>query len=425
MKNTERAVRPRFTATLGGMASYIDGATIVTLGMSVVLFQQQLHLGTWSVGALSAALALSFATGAIVGGRLGDLLGRRAVYSADLLIYAAGVLTVIVSPNQAVLFTGIVVTGLAMGADVPTSLALVFEEARTGRQGAAVAYSQTLWLTGVGVTQIIGFAVADLGGLGARLLFAHLFVVAVVVWILRRGVAESALWERSRTAPGSIERRNAKAVFGKPHGVALVATALYFIISGVMPNTIGQFGAYLIVTLGHSTTRVFTLIGVATLVLGILIALLFQRVVDTSARTLFFVLGVATLVLGPLVPTLSHFTLASLVVLFLLNTIGGTWAGEGLYKVWTQEIFPTEIRSTAQGLTYGVTRYAMAAFGLFTPTLVANSPNLLMLILVGLGLAAAGIGLFWIPRLPRHRPENAPAQSTATGAPAAVPAENE
>jgi len=52
------------------------------------------------------------------------------------VIYAVGALTVILSPDQAVLFAGVIVTGLAMGADIPASLALVAEEAPAGRQGA-------------------------------------------------------------------------------------------------------------------------------------------------------------------------------------------------------------------------------------------------------------------------------------------------
>ncbi|KPI18409.1 major facilitator superfamily MFS_1 [Actinobacteria bacterium OK074] len=385
------------------MASYIDAATIVTVGVSMVLFQKPFHLSSWTVGALSSALTLAFATGAVVGGRLGDLLGRRAVYSVDLVVYAAGVLAVIVAPTQAVLFAGIIVTGLAMGADVPTSLALVAEEAPTGRQSGAVAYSQTLWLAGVMVTQIISFAVADLGALGARLLFVHLFVVAVVVWIMRRGVTESARWQESRTAPRALERQRLRAMFRRPYGSALAATALFFIVTGALPNTIGQFGPYLIVNLGHSTTRTFTVIGIATLVLGLLIALLFQRVADARApRTVLVVLGLVTLVLGPLVPVLGGFGLASLVVLYTANTVSGTWAGEGLYKVWSQEIFPTEIRSTAQGLTYGATRYCLAGFGFLTPTLADRSPSLLMLMLAVLGLVGAGVALLWIPRLPRH-----------------------
>jgi inositol transporter-like SP family MFS transporter len=396
--------RPWYTATLGGVASYLDGATIVSVGMSSVVLQQEFGLSSWAVGALNSVLMLMFATGAVIGGRLGDVLGRRAVYSVDLVIYAIGVLTVILAPNEAVLFAGVIVTGLAMGADVPTSLALMAEEAAAGRQSSTVAYSQTLWLAGVSVVQILGFFVGDMGALAAKIMFAHLLVVSIVVWCLRRGLTESAAWQRTHRAPApaAASRRDFRAAFRKPYGMGLLATGLYFVISGIMPNTIGQFGAYLVVTLGHSTVQVFSLIGWGTMVVGIAIALLFQRLAGSPVRRVLLVIGLAALAVGPLAAILGGYSVASLAVLFVMNTIAGTWAGEGLYKVWSQEIFPTEIRGTAQGLTFGAARYVMAAFGLFTPTLVQNTPTLFMTVLIGLGALAAVTGLLWLPRLPKH-----------------------
>ncbi|MEU4659436.1 MFS transporter [Streptomyces sp. NPDC023723] len=419
MSTTASRTRPWYTATLGGMASYLDGATIVTVGMASVILQQQFSMSSWSVGALNAVLMFMFATGAVIGGRLGDVLGRRKVYAVDLVVYAAGVVTVLCAPNQATLFAGVIVTGLAMGADVPTSLALMAEEAAAGRQSSTVAYAQTLWLAGVAVVQILGYFAGDLGMLSVRILFGHLLVVAVAVWVLRRGVAESADWQRSRTTPG--RRRDLRAVFRKPYGLGLVATGLYFVISGIMPNTVGQFGAFLVVNLGHSTVQVFSMIGWATMVVGLAVALLFQRLADSPVRRVLLVIGLVSLVAGPLAAVLGDFSLLSLVVLFVANTVAGTWAGEGLYKVWSQEIFPTEIRSTAQGLTFGAARYVMAVFGLFTPTLVEETPTMFMGVLISLGAVATVIGLLWLPRLPRNGLRDAP-PGDAPGA-GAVPAD--
>ncbi|WP_427918742.1 MFS transporter [Streptomyces sp. cg40] len=408
--------RRKYTATLGGMASYIDGTTLVSLGTAVVLFRDQLHISAWGIGALVAALQLSFATGAVIGGRLGDLFGRRAVYSVDLLVYAAGALIIVLSPNQATLFTGVIVTGLAMGADVPTSLALVFEEADDGQGGSAVAYCQTLLLAGVVVTQIIGFVVADMGALGARLLFVHPLVVAIVVWILRRKVDESAAWEKACALPRAAERRNLKAVFSQTSGVAMVATALFYVATAMTPNTVGQFSTYLITTLSHSTTRTATVVGLLGVLVSVAAALLFQRLVDTPGRGAVFALGLVTLVLGPLVCVIAGFSLWSVVVMMVIISIGSPCAGEGIYKVWTQEIFPTEIRGTAQGLTYGVARFATAGFSLLTPALATGSPTTLMLVLSGLSVLAAAVGLLWIPRLTRHGDSGSGAEAATLSA---------
>jgi inositol transporter-like SP family MFS transporter len=117
------------------MASYLEGATLLTVGFSIVLFSKQFNLSTWSIGALSASLTTSFALGAIIGGRLGDLFGRRVVYSADLIVYACGALICALSQNQAMFFAGVITIGLAMGADLPASRDARRE--RTGQYEAA------------------------------------------------------------------------------------------------------------------------------------------------------------------------------------------------------------------------------------------------------------------------------------------------
>ncbi|MFF0079145.1 MFS transporter [Streptomyces canus] len=385
------------------MASYIDGATMVSLGVAIVFFIPYFHLSSWMVGALVSGLQFAFAAGAAVGGRLGDLFGRRAVYTVDLLVYMAGVLVIILAPNSTVLFAGVIVTGLAMGADVPTSMALVFEEAEDGKRGSAVIFTQTLLLSGVIVTQLIGFAVADMDVLGGRLLFVHLFVVALVVWLLRRGVGESEVWLRVAAHPEADARRNLRAVFQKRHVVAMTSTSLFFVFAAMAPNTTGQFSAFFITTLSGASTRTATAVGLAAVIVGVLSSLLFQRYVDIPVgRRTLFVIGLATFVVGPLVPVAAGYSLWSVVAMLILTSVGGTCAGEALYKVWTQEIFSTEIRSTTQGLTYGVSRCATAGFALLTPSLVTNNPSVVMWVLSGLSVIAGVIGLVWIPRLPRH-----------------------
>jgi hypothetical protein len=109
---------PRRSSILAGLASYLDSATIVTTSIALVLYEKPLHLSSWTIGAVSALLTLSIAVGALVGGRLGDLLGRKRVYAVDLVVYGVGV----------ALLLGILVSCLAgsglLGALVVPRLAL-------------------------------------------------------------------------------------------------------------------------------------------------------------------------------------------------------------------------------------------------------------------------------------------------------------
>ncbi|MGH9059107.1 MAG: MFS transporter, partial [Acidimicrobiales bacterium] len=116
-------------SVLAGMASYLDAGSIVALGSGLALFQAYLGLSSGAVGVLAAIgpNAIGCALGAFVGGRLGDRLGRKRIYKYDLLVYAAGILCIALAVNAPMLFIGTFVVGVAVGADVPTSLALVGE----------------------------------------------------------------------------------------------------------------------------------------------------------------------------------------------------------------------------------------------------------------------------------------------------------
>jgi MFS transporter, SP family, inositol transporter len=60
--------------------------------------------------------------GALFGGRLGDRFGRRAVLTLSLVLYAVGVLLLLVAAGPALLYAGVMAIGLAIGADLPVSL---------------------------------------------------------------------------------------------------------------------------------------------------------------------------------------------------------------------------------------------------------------------------------------------------------------
>jgi MFS transporter, SP family, inositol transporter len=119
------AAKPWRVAILAGVASYLDAGTIVAVSASLSLWQGMFHMNAWEVGFLSGALTVCIGIGAVLGGWIGDRWGRKRVYSIDLLLYAFGLLWIIFAVGTPMLFVAAIVVGLAVGADVPTSLALL------------------------------------------------------------------------------------------------------------------------------------------------------------------------------------------------------------------------------------------------------------------------------------------------------------
>ncbi|MBV9048275.1 MAG: MFS transporter, partial [Solirubrobacterales bacterium] len=108
---------------LSALADYIDGGSIVASGAGLALWSTHFGLGNSTIGLLAAlsSNAISCGIGALIGGRLGDIFGRKRIYSIDMLVFMAGTLLVVFAANTVMLFAGYIVMGLAVGADVPTS----------------------------------------------------------------------------------------------------------------------------------------------------------------------------------------------------------------------------------------------------------------------------------------------------------------
>ncbi|WP_432194287.1 MFS transporter [Streptomyces sp. bgisy027] len=409
-------------ATLAGMASYLDAAALVTSGIALGgYYAGPLQLAAGVVGSLLGLQTLAFAVGALFGGRLGDRFGRRTVFTVSLVLYAVGVLFLLVAAGPALLYAGVMATGLAIGADLPVSLALVDEEAPPGRKGTMVAFSGMLWLAGIVAVLGLSSFMGVQGMLGGRILFAHLLVVAVVVVLLRLSLTESAEWAAARRAADARPAADSETIaFGRirdlfrvPTVHALIATGLYYATWNLGANTLGQFGAFLWTALAKGEVAQFSQLALLGLPMGFLAGLVFMRVVDRPVRHVWFAVGTALIVIAWALPTLLGPGKFTLVAVMLISGLGNSFAGESLYKVWSQELFPTLLRATAQGVTMAFARAVAGLAALGTPALALGHTQLFFGLLLAVTLVAALIGLAWVPRLPTvPRPEEPMAPDT-------------
>lgn len=410
---TNQTSRPWKTAVLAGMASYLDAGAIVSTGIALVLFAPTLGISPDAMGVLSGLLTLCFAAGAVFGGRLGDRFGRRRVYGITLAMYAVGVALLALASGMAMLYIGIVLVGLAIGADLPVSLALIAEEAPEGKKGKMIIFSGILWSVGILVPAVLAIFVASMGELGGRILYGQLFVVAVVVLIARLGLRESAEWSAARAVKDAAAEEAAQAseirfsavpqLFVPPILFTVLATALYYAIWNLGANTFGQFGTFIWVNLAGATVELASMVSLVLLPLGIVGALIFMRVVDKPARKPWFIAGTLINMVAFALPLLLGPTVPALLATMVCFGIGVGFAGESIYKVWSQELFPTLLRSTAQGITLAFARVVAGLFAFITPGLAMSNSSLLFGLLFAFAVIAGLIGLFWIPKLPTAR----------------------
>src|SRR5215216_1402822 len=247
-----------YWTTLAAMASYLDAGSIVAVAAGLALWAEYLSLSNTTLGLLAALgpNAIGAAVGAVVGGRLGDLLGRKRIYPYDLLLYAFGTLWMVFAFNTPMLFIGTFLVGIAVGADVPTSLALVGELAPSRARGKLMGLTQVAWSLGPIITLVLALVLSPYGLLGIRIIFAQLFVVALVTWFLRQGLTESSTWTAAHTAAESggegelLGARRLRDLFSGYTLRALVFTAVVYMFWNLAAGTYGFFLPFFLKELG-------------------------------------------------------------------------------------------------------------------------------------------------------------------------------
>lgn len=389
---------PWYIATIAGMASYLDAATIVSSGNALVMYQGPLGITGDQIGALSAALTVGIAIGAAVGGRLGDRFGRKPVFSVTMIGIIIAMACNVFAPSFGVLLAGAIIGGLCTGADLPVSIATIAEAGDDTNRGKLVSFSQVLWVFGIIIPLALTSTIGDWGHLGGQIIFASVGAVALIVLVLRLSLPESSVWLKARQERLSgvhterAEKVSIMDLLKTPYVIPFICLLVFYPFVNLAANTGGQFGTYLWVNTAGSTVEFAARVGLVMTGLGFVLALFFMRVVDSKWRMAIFYIGAACYVLSTLIPTVLGVSVATLLIWQALAAVGGAFAFEAILKVWSQESFPSLLRCTAQGTIISVARVLAAVLALVTPRLAATGPRglfLVLTVLIAIGLGAA------------------------------------
>lgn len=386
-------------ATLSGMASYLDAALIVSIGVNLAIYRDAYDMGVWMAGAISAIVTICIAVGALVGGRLADVFGRRRLYNLDILCYALGAIVITLAPDDITLLVGVLLAGLAAGADLPTSLAVVSDASPDHARGRLIAFTQVMWMLGIIVVVFAGFALSDTGMLGARLITGHLAVAALVTWHLRSRLElatgpDPAQDQVPTAKPAEQQGVALRNVWTRAALVPMLATFAFYVTWGLGANTMGQFTTYLLVTVSGASQSVATGINLACLPIGLLLTLAFVRIADGPRRDRMFYVATVVQIAAFAIGTLTLGAIVGFLVFYVLYQLSYPFAGEANYKVWSQLTLPADTRGTTQGITYAVSRGVFAGVAFVTPALLDRSPSLLLWVITGCMALSALAGLY-------------------------------
>ncbi|WP_439539118.1 MFS transporter [Sphingomonas sp.] len=386
---------------LAGLANYIDAGSIVAGAVALALWKREYGLDDSLLGLIAAfgPNAIAAGIGALIGGRLCDLFGRKKIYQYDMLFYAFGMLWLVFSMNAWMVIIGFFLVGLAVGADIPASWSLIAEMAPDKKRGKHSGVAQLLWYLGPVVVLVMALALDSLGLLGARIIFAHLAVLAIALTFLRSKMKESQRWVEARQSGETAQRGRWQDLFTRQHIGSMTFLAGTYLFWNLWAGTNGFFFPYILSTVGSQTQAVSVAVQTLSFVLGMAsIFFIFMKLADKVNQRLLFGISAVTQVIGMALLAIFPLTLPVAIIHVFLMSVGGGFGAQSFFQLWSSEMFPTALRATAQGLMFAVVRIVLGVFSFFVPALVATGFHTLAWILVGFLAISGLIGFIWAPR---------------------------
>jgi MFS family permease len=335
----------------GGLGWMLDGMDVMLYSMVLADLMVHLAMSKPEAGFLNSLTLFASALGGLLFGFLADRIGRTRALMGSILVYSLASFACGLSQTIPQLAVFRFILGLGMGGEWTTGAALIAETWPPAHRGKALGLMQSTWAIGEMIAAAVTLAVLPRWG-----------------W---RDVPESEVWlERGRSKAASLRLLLRQDILGK----GLLATAmnacgmfgywgLFTWIPGylALPEAEGGRGLGIVASLtwvlfmGPGKWLGYTLFGFSADAIG-------------RRKSYVFYLLVAAI----LVPVFG--AARSLPYLLVLGPLVGFF-GTGFFSGFSaiaSELFPTEVRATAMGLSYNVGR-GVAAFAPYVVGYVARA----------------------------------------------------
>ena len=291
-----------FASSLGTVFEWYD---FYLYGSLAAIIAKQFFAGLDPSAAFIFAL-LAFAAGfivrpfgALVFGRLGDMIGRKYTFLVTILIMGLSTFIVGVLPNYAsigvaapvILIVLRMLQGLALGGEYGGAATYVAEHAPQGKRGAYTAWIQTTATLGLFLSLMVilgtrtAIGEAAFADWGWRVPFiVSILLLAISVWI-RMTMNESPAFQKMKSE-GKTSKAPLSESFGQWKNLKIVLLALFGLVAGqAVVWYSGQFYALFFLTsvlkVDGSTANILV---AASLVIGTPFFVIFGSLSDKIGR---------------------------------------------------------------------------------------------------------------------------------------------
>ncbi len=185
---------------ISGMGFFTDAYDLFIIGVAMHLIKAEWHSSALADGLVTSTALLASAVGALLFGRVADMLGRKRIYGFEVLVLAAGAIASAFSPNIWWLIFFRIILGLGIGGDYPVSSTIMSEFSGRAHRGMMVSMVFAMQAAGLIVGPLLAALLLVTGmdhDLVWRLLLAFGAVPALAVFRMRRNLAETPRFQHA------------------------------------------------------------------------------------------------------------------------------------------------------------------------------------------------------------------------------------
>jgi len=381
----------------GSLGWMLDSFDVMLYALVLAALMKDLGMTKLTAGLLGSVTLVASAIGGICFGVVADRYGRTRALISSILIYSVFTAACGFAQTVAHLAVFRVFLGLGMGGEWASGAALVSETWSSEHRGKALGFMQSAWAVGYGAAALVVAVVMPIWGWRA-VFFVGVLPAFLTVWVQRR-VEEPAMW-RERQAVPTRARGSLMDVFrGDLRRLTVAVTLMNACTMFAWWGFNQWIPAYLSLPaadggLGLSTRTMSGFI--IAMQVGMWFGYVtFGFISDSIGRKRAYVMYVLTAA----VLMLAYSITQRPAVLLMLGPIvaffaTGYFTGFGAI---TAEIYPTDIRATAQGFTYNVGRIGSAIAPWAVGRLAETSGFGAAFSLSAVAFVLAAVMWIWIP----------------------------
>jgi len=368
-------------AALGGLLFGYDTGVI---SGAELFFKNDFTLSTFALEVIVSGVLAGAATGALAGGRLADLFGRRKLLIVTAIIFAAGAVICALAMSAVTLIVGRIIVGLGIGLSSGTVPVYISEVSPAEARGWQVSLFQLAITVGILLAYVVDYAFAKSEGwrwmFGLAVIPAAIFALGMLYlpesprWLARSGNRESArtvlmrirgtanvdaeMHEVEGTLDKATESARISDLFApslRPALIVGIGLAIFQQVTGI--NTVIYYAPIILQTAGISSASGAILATAGIGVVNVLMTIVSMWLIDRIGRRPLLLVGIGGMTISLGILSLAfHISvrsgaLAWLAVISMMAYVASFAISLGpIFWLLIAEIYPLKIRSSSEGL---------------------------------------------------------------------------